>query len=126
MSLFEKSRQPWATISKSLFVVGIFAQAAILLLILGSYLDVYPFNNSPLPDGEVAQLSSDGDLTLRHVIHHGAGQPGPRARRLDVTADRVVQAEAAGQFGPFAVKKAPITIERPSKAHKYDGQKPIW
>jgi lipase ATG15 len=38
----------------------------------------------------------------------------------------VVQAEAAGHFGPFAVKKAPLTIERPSKVHKYDGQRPIW
>ncbi|KAF3010694.1 putative lipase atg15 [Curvularia kusanoi] len=126
MGLFEKSRQPWITVSKSLFTIGIFVQVAILLLILGSYLDLYPSNISPLSTSEVTQLSYDGGVTLRHVFHHGAGQPGPRARRLDVTADRVVQAEAAGHFGPFPVKKAPITIERPSKVHKYDGQKPMW
>ncbi|KAH6643724.1 autophagy related lipase-like protein Atg15 [Boeremia exigua] len=125
MSSSEKSRQSWTAFSKSLFAVGIFAQVAVLLLILGSYLDLYPSINSPLPDRETAHIS-DGGLTLRHVIHHGAGQPGPRARRLDVTAGRVVQAEAAGQFGPFVVKKSPITIEKPSKFHKYDAQRPIW
>ncbi|KAF2631568.1 autophagy related lipase-like protein Atg15 [Macroventuria anomochaeta] len=122
----EKSRQTWAAISKSLFAVGIFAQVAILLAILGSYLGVYPSTNSPLPDREVARVSSNDGLTLRHVIHHGAGRPGARARRLDVTADRVVQAEAAGHFGPFVVKKAPIVIEKPSRIHKYDGQRPMW
>lgn len=126
MSSFEKSRQPWTAISKSLFAFGIFAQVAVLLLILGSYLNPYPSTSSPLPDGNIVTVSRNEGLTLRHVIHHGAGQPGPRARRLDVTADRVIQAEAAGQFGPFVVKKAPIIIEKPSKIHKYDGQRPIW
>ena len=126
MKSSERSRQTWTAVSKSLFVVGIFAQVAILLLILGSYFGFYPSNVSPLPDRKVAQLSGYDGLTLRHVIHHGAGQPGPRARRLDVTADRMVHAEAAGQFGPFVVKQTPITIEKPSTVHKYDGQRPIW
>lgn len=127
MPLHGRSRQTWVTISKSLFVVGIFAQVAILLAILGSYVgSSYPSSTLPPPGREPAQVSNINGLTLRHVFHHGAGQLGPRARRLDVTADKVVQAEAAGHFGPFVVKKAPITIERPSIIHKYDGQKPIW
>ncbi|KAJ4321167.1 putative lipase atg15 [Neodidymelliopsis sp. IMI 364377] len=80
MKLQERSRQNWTAISKSLFVIGIFAQVAILLAILGSYFGLNP----------------------------------------------VVQAEAAGQFGPFTVRKAPITIEKPTVIHKYDGQKPMW
>src|SRR5690242_342997 len=126
MSSFEKSRQTWIAISKSLFAFGIFAQVAVLLLILGSYLNLYPSNTLPLSDRGAASVSSSEGLVLRHVIHHGAGQPGPRARRLDVTADRVVQAEAVGQFGPFVVKKAPITIEKPQKFHNYDNQRPMW
>ena len=126
MRLSDKSRQTWTAISKSLFVVGIFAQVAILLAILGSYLSFYPYSNSPLRDSGSLRVSGNGGLTLRHVIHHGAGQPGPRARRLDVTADKVIQAEAAGHFGPFVVKQAPITIEKPLQIHKYDGQRPMW
>lgn len=121
-----RSRQTWAKFSKLLFVVGIFAQVAILLAILGSYLGFYTRNVSPHPGREITSASENDGLTLRHIIHHGAGQPGPRARRLDVTANKVVQAEAAGQFGPFVVKKTPITIERPLKVHKYDGQRPMW
>ncbi|KAH7409829.1 hypothetical protein DE146DRAFT_674681 [Phaeosphaeria sp. MPI-PUGE-AT-0046c] len=67
-------------------------------------------------------------LTLRHVFHHGAGQPGPRARRLDITADRVSMANAAGQYGPFAIKTTPVKIERPA-VRMYDAQipmSPIW
>ncbi|KAJ4383610.1 putative lipase atg15 [Didymella sp. IMI 355093] len=60
------------------------------------------------------------------IFNLPVSQPGPRARRLDVTADRMVQAEAAGHFGPFVVKQAPITIEKPSTIHKYDGQRPMW
>lgn len=124
--LSDGSLQPWATISKSLFIIGIFAQVAILLVISGTYFGFIPYSTSAPLAFEATRVSGSGDLVLRQVIHHGAGQPGPRARRLDVTADRVVQAEAAGHFGPFIVKKAPVTIERPSKIHRYDGQRPMW
>jgi lipase ATG15 len=72
--------------------------------------------------------TAPGRVTLRHIFHHGAGQPGPRARRLDVTADRVSMAAAAGQYGPFAFRTAPVKIERPA-IRNYDAQipmSPMW
>ncbi|KZM22410.1 hydrolase [Ascochyta rabiei] len=122
----EGSRQTWAAIWKSLFAVGIFAQVTILLAFLGSYLGFYTHETLPSSIRAFTSTSNNDGLTLRHIIHHGAGQPGPRARRLDVTSDRMVQAEAVGEFGPFVVKKASITIEKPSKIYKYDGQRPMW
>lgn len=126
MKTSERSRHTWTIVSKTTYIVGIFVQAVILLLILGSYFGLHPFNNSQLPDREVAQIPGNDGLRLRHIFHHGAGQAGPRARRLDVTADRIVQAEVAGHFRPFVIKQAPITIEKPPVIHKYDGQRPIW
>ncbi|KAH5682958.1 hypothetical protein HBI60_113950 [Parastagonospora nodorum] len=67
-------------------------------------------------------------VTLRHIFHHGAGQPGPRARRLDITADQAFVAAAAGQYGPFPIKTKAVKIERPA-ARLYDNQipmSPIW
>ncbi|KAF2467157.1 autophagy related lipase-like protein Atg15 [Lindgomyces ingoldianus] len=52
-------------------------------------------------------------LRLRHVLHHGAGQPGPRARRLDVSAETKINALAEPSFGAFPIKMASIRIDRP-------------
>ncbi|KAF2021617.1 alpha/beta-hydrolase [Aaosphaeria arxii CBS 175.79] len=58
---------------------------------------------------------SDGDgLVLRHLIHHGAGQRGPRARRLDLYPDRFTSKSQAARLGPFRIKKAAIPINRPA------------
>ncbi|KAJ8108138.1 hypothetical protein OPT61_g8379 [Boeremia exigua] len=124
MSSPEKSSPFCSTLAKRLFILGILAQV-VGLVALGSRWNLYASTNSPPPNRE-ARVTKHGGLTLRHVIHHGAGQPGPRARRLDVTADRVIHAEAAGQFGPFVVKQTPIIIEKPLKIHKYNGQRPMW
>jgi lipase ATG15 len=67
-----------------------------------------------------------GRVTLRHIFHHGAGQPGPRARRLDISAVRVSM--AAEQYGPFAIKTTPVKIERPA-IRNYNAQipmSPMW
>ncbi|KAF2747659.1 alpha/beta-hydrolase [Sporormia fimetaria CBS 119925] len=58
--------------------------------------------------------TSQTELTLRHIIHHGSGKPGPRVRRLDITGDRVVHAAAKGSFGPFKLRTEPIPIDRPA------------
>ncbi|KAF2184765.1 alpha/beta-hydrolase, partial [Zopfia rhizophila CBS 207.26] len=59
-------------------------------------------------------------LQLRHVFHHGAGQLGPRARRLDVTAERAAQAAADLNFGSFPIKTTSVKIEKPVKTQKHD------
>jgi len=63
-------------------------------------------------------------VTLRHIFHHGAGQPGPRARRLDITSEHMSVAAAEGQYGPFPVKTAPVRMDRPA-VRNYDAQYPI-
>ncbi|KAF2691478.1 autophagy related lipase-like protein Atg15 [Lentithecium fluviatile CBS 122367] len=73
-------------------------------------------------------LRSDG-LTLRYVFHHGAGQRGPRARRLDITSERVAaQADAAAQLGPFPIKTAPIRIDKSPLQHPglQTPMSPLW
>jgi lipase ATG15 len=121
----------WLLVAKSLFVLGIFAQVAFLVNFL------YPHASFELPRAtpHVGQShsannspNSPNGLTLRHIIHHGAGQPGPRARRLDITSNRMFTAAAMGQYGPFSIKKTPVKIERPA-SHSYDAQvpmSPIW
>jgi lipase ATG15 len=64
-------------------------------------------------------------LSLRHVFHHGAGQRGPRARRLDITSERLVaQADAGAQLGPFTIKTAPVKIDR-SQLREFDVRNPV-
>lgn len=70
-----------------------------------------------------------GALRLRHVYHHGAGQPGPRARRLDITSERLVaQAAAAAHFGPFAIKASLVKIDKPAiRRHELQvPMSPLW
>ncbi len=102
--------------------MGILAQITVLGGILWSYVgdrDPAPIAQAPT----LNTLESDG-FTLRHIFHHGAGQPGPRARRLDITADRVATADADSQIGPFAVKTSKVKIERPA-VRNYDSQIPM-
>lgn len=62
--------------------------------------------------GFPSTLGSDG-LRLRHVFHHGAGQPGPKARRLDISSDRIAtEADAASHFGPFPIRTLPLKIDK--------------
>ncbi|KAF2270976.1 autophagy related lipase-like protein Atg15 [Lojkania enalia] len=68
-------------------------------------------------------FQGDG-LRLRHVFHHGAGQPGPRARRLDVTSDKATRADVASGFGPFIIKTTSISIDKPT-TWNFDSQAPI-
>lgn len=72
-------------------------------------------------------LGSNG-LKLRHVFHHGAGQPGPRARRLDISSTRIVAQANAAHFGPFPIRTSPIKIDK-SPLQIYASQQPmspIW
>lgn len=73
---------------------------------------------------DASQARNRQEVKLRHVFHHGAGHPGPRARRLDITSERELHAAAHGNFGPFPIKTAPVTIDRPALRQR-DVQFPI-
>jgi lipase ATG15 len=115
-------------LSNTFLILGIFAQVAFIVVVQCSYAGYAPFRDTPhIGQTKPTTKTSDG-LTLRHVFHHGAGQPGPRARRLDITAHRISIAAAAGQYGPFPIKTTSVKIERPA-ARMYDAQvpmSPIW
>jgi lipase ATG15 len=67
-------------------------------------------------------------FTLRHLLHHGAGQPGPRARRLDITTERFTTADVGSQIGPFTIKTSAVKINKPT-SRIYDSQfpmSPMW
>jgi lipase ATG15 len=118
----------WLPIAKTLFVIGILAQVAFLVNILYPYASCELPRDTPNVVPNNSAIKSPNGLTLRHIIHHGAGQPGPRARRLDITSNRMSTAAAAGQYGPFSIKTAPVKIERPA-ARGYNAQipmSPIW
>ncbi|PVI06476.1 autophagy related lipase-like protein Atg15, partial [Periconia macrospinosa] len=82
--------------------------------------------------------SDDGvkssSLQLRHIIHHGAGKPGPRARRLDITPARIAaQADMEGHLGSFSIKTSSVKIDksvmRASGHQRYGSQypmSPLW
>lgn len=111
-----------------LSVLHILALAAYLPAALSLFAGYEVLDETPRLQHAKPISNTPRGLTLRHVFHHGAGQPGPRARRLDITADRVSAANAAGQYGPFAIKTAPVKIERPA-ARMYGAQipmSPIW
>ncbi|KAL5391049.1 hypothetical protein DPSP01_001540 [Paraphaeosphaeria sporulosa] len=78
---------------------------------------------------KTANIASDG-VRLRHVFHHGAGQPGPRARRLDISSERVaIEADSAALFGPFPIRTSSVRIDK-SPLQNYASQQqpmsPIW
>jgi lipase ATG15 len=106
----------------------ILAQVASIVAALSSFTGLNVLRDAPRLDNTKPTIKAANGVTLRHVFHHGAGQPGPRARRLDITANRVSMADAAGQYGPFPIKTTAVKIERPA-AHFYDAQipmSPIW
>tara|TARA_R110002003_G_scaffold251_4_gene17799 strand:+ start:10373 stop:12052 length:1680 start_codon:yes stop_codon:yes gene_type:complete len=127
--------QPRATYFKNCFafvkyilVLTLFAQAAFFVGGSCSWARYGVFRDTPRIEQTRSTSQATNGLTLRHIFHHGAGQPGPRARRLDITAKRVSIADAAGQYGPFAIKTSHVKIERPA-ARMYDAQipmSPIW
>lgn len=125
-----KQRNPYVTVSRTLFVIGIFAQVVFFAIIFRSY--VSPSLTS-VP-AWLAQTASPLErnskaLSLRHVLHHGAGQPGPRAARIDITPDQVAEASDIGNpLSPVNIKTAPVEIERP-QVWAYDAQipmTPLW
>jgi lipase ATG15 len=99
--------------------------------------DVRARQQTPSPPSQQhADLKSEnsfasGGLSLRHVLHHGAGQRGPRARRLDITQERVAaQAEAAAQLGPFHIRTASVRIDKSPLQLRNQGPQtpmsPLW
>lgn len=85
--------------------------------------------NDGLKSSKASILESDG-VKLRHVFHHGAGQPGPRARRLDISSQRVaIEADSAAHFGPFSIRTSSVRIDK-SPLQGYASQQhpmsPIW
>lgn len=108
--------------SNTLFAFGILAQVALLAGIFWTYTS-YGNSREPttLAEAAVKTATRPNGFTLRHLIDHGAGQSGPRARRFDVTPERFAVAGLDTHIGPFAIKTAPVKIERPA-LRGYDAQ----
>ncbi|KAF1848710.1 autophagy related lipase-like protein Atg15 [Cucurbitaria berberidis CBS 394.84] len=118
-------RSFWTTFSRVLFIIGTLAQVALLAVIFRSYAgDDVSGAATPVADAAPVAKSKSSGFTLRHLFHHGAGIPGPRARRLDVTPQRITAADAESQVGPFSVRLSPVKIERPAY-RLYDAQSPM-
>lgn len=116
--------------SSSLFAIGILVQVALIAGIFWAYTS-FGHSRGSTALADAAAISSSArpnGFTLRHVIDHGAGQPGPRARRFDVTPEQFAIAGVDSHVGPFTIKTAPVKIERPTY-NSYDDQipmSPIW
>ncbi|KAH7126648.1 autophagy related lipase-like protein Atg15 [Dendryphion nanum] len=114
-------------VARGTIYLVVLAQLAFFTLLLSSF-----FGHNLLPSrkaqhsssiqigiSNIQTLRNDG-LTLRHVLHHGVGRPGPRARRLDITVDKAVLALSLGQFGPFPIKTTAIPIDTPVNQEHID------
>lgn len=131
-------RALWNSSSRLLIAIAIIGQALFFVGLLCSYAgyDVFGARHQPPPvstsqhdDLKSSNLGSDG-VKLRHIFHHGAGQPGPRARRLDISSGRVaIEADAAAHFGPFPIRTSSVRIDK-SPLQSYASQQhpmsPIW
>ena len=109
----------WKSCIRLLILVIVIAQAVVLVALLGSFVGLDVFRHARHPSAsqhsaDTFSVSMCDGVTLRHLFHHGAGQPGPRARRLDITSKNVVQAAAAGNVGPFAIRTASVRIDKPA------------
>lgn len=129
MASHSKQRSTWITFPRTLFIIGIFAQVVFLAFLFRSYGSASS-TSVPAPLAQAARPAEDNSrvLTLRHVLHHGAGQPGPRAVKFDITPDRFAAAESNHQLVPINIKTAPVEIERP-KVWSYGAQiamSPLW
>lgn len=111
--------------SNTLFAFGILAQVALLVGIFWIYTS-YGNSREPttLAEATVKTTTRPNGFTLRHLIDHGAGRSGPRARRFDVTPEQFAVAGLDTHIGPFAIKTAPVKIERPA-LRGYDAQIPM-
>ncbi|KAF2030961.1 alpha/beta-hydrolase, partial [Setomelanomma holmii] len=110
-----------------LLVITVFAQAALFIGVSCSWAPGV-FRDTPRIEQPRPTTNVANGVTLRHIFHHGAGQAGPRARRLDITTEQISIADAAGQYGPFPIKTSPVKIDRPT-VRLYDAQvpmSPIW
>ncbi|KAI4622189.1 hypothetical protein J4E83_004929 [Alternaria metachromatica] len=115
--------------STILFAFGVFAQVALLACIFWTYTSYgNPREPTALAETTTKISSRPNGFTLRHLLDHGAGRPGPRARRFDVTPERFAVAGIDSRIGPFTIKSAPVKIERPA-LRGYDAQipmSPMW
>ncbi|ORX98680.1 Alpha/Beta hydrolase protein [Clohesyomyces aquaticus] len=81
-------------------------------------------SSSPRHDGLKVDIVPGGHgLRLRHIFQHGAGQRGPRARRLDISPANVF---ANSDQGLFSIKTTQLCIDRPAGIlHDKDIQSPF-
>ncbi|KAF2709594.1 alpha/beta-hydrolase [Pleomassaria siparia CBS 279.74] len=134
----------WKLFTKPLIYFAVFVQLVYIAGVVSSSFGYSLFRGSdprqhtttttpslsslPTHDGVlgVPEISKFGPktLSLSHVFHHGAGQPGPRVRRLDIYPERALHAAALSNFGPFPIKTSPVRIDRPS-IRKHESQHPI-
>ena len=111
--------------SRSLLAFGVLAQVALLACIFWTYGGYGgPREPTTLADASSNTTPRSNGFTLRHLLDHGAGQPGPRARRFDVTPERFAAAGVDSRIGPFTIKTAPVKIERPA-LRSYGAQYPM-
>ncbi|KAI8939132.1 hypothetical protein NX059_004966 [Plenodomus lindquistii] len=120
----------WMISSRILFILGIVAQVAFFAVIFRSYSGDYDVLSGTAPVAPATSLDkpSANGFTLRHLLHHGAGQPGPRALRLDLTPERIAVAESGSQISSIPIRLAPVKVERPAMGG-YGAQipmSPMW
>jgi lipase ATG15 len=103
--------------------------SAIVITAAGN--DLSGSRRQPPTDGLRTQdVVPSNSLRLRHVIHHGAGKPGPRSRRLDITHERIaINNDAGSHFGLFSIRTSPVKIDKAlfqaSSNQLYGSQQPI-
>lgn len=128
----------WKRFFQSLLTVAFLAQIFFVGSVLSSFADyniLHSRQPSPpsLPqqkdDVKTADSLRSHGLRLRNVFHYGAGKPGPRARRLDITSERIAAlADDAVYFGPFPIRTAPVKIDKsPLQNHRSQiPMSPLW
>lgn len=133
-------RAYWNSLSRLLITLAFTGQVLLLtgllfsssvagFQLLGARHRPPPEASTPNNALKTTRLATDG-VKLRHVFHHGAGQPGPRARRLDISSERVaIEADAAAHFGPFPIRTSSVRIDKSplqSYASQQQPMSPIW
>jgi lipase ATG15 len=137
---YVRTMRTWKPFAQFLVFVSIVAQITFFAALLGSFVgfDLFHYARQPAQSSsqgdakhsslDIASLSGRDGVKLRQILHHGAGQPGPRARRLDITPETAVHAAAIAAYGPFHIKTSPVGIDKP--AGKYSNSQfpmsPVW